>query len=105
MPHFKENFIFFVSPQGGGMEFYMSLKQESISDLIPLLKEKGYRKNRQNWYKEDDDLIILVNIRNSCYDKDGFYVNLGIIIKELTTEKSGICLSGCHLQQRIEAKK
>ncbi len=82
----------------------MTQKQELISALIPILKEKGYKKIRQNWYKENSDLIIVFNIQNSYYDKDDFYVNLGIIIKKLLQEPFSVCLSNCHLQQRVDAR-
>ena len=75
-----------------------------INDLRPLLKDRGYKKIRQNWYRDDDDLIIVFNIQNSYYDKDDYYINLGIIIKQIAADGEGICLSNCHLQQRIDAK-
>ena len=85
-------------------EVYMIKKQTLINDLRPLLKDRGYKKIRQNWYRDDDDLIIVFNIQNSYYDKDDYYINLGIIIKQIAADGEGICLSNCHLQQRIDAK-
>lgn len=37
----------------------MNYKQELISELIPLLKEKGYKKKGNTWYKENLDLAVM----------------------------------------------
>lgn len=78
----------------------MEQKQALINQLISLMKEKKYKKKRQTWYKETSDLIIIFNIQNSCYGED-YYINLGVIIKNLKKEKEGICLSNCHIQERV----
>lgn len=76
----------------------MTNKQKLIEDLTPLLKERGYRKQKQTWYRQGTDLVIVFNIQNSAYDEEGFYINLGIIIKKLMGEHDGICLTNCQIR-------
>ena len=83
---------------------YMGRKQELIDEIKPLLKEKGYKKVRQTWYKDDGTLIVVFNIQSSYYDKDDYYINLGVIIKALAEDGASASLTNCHLQQRIEAE-
>lgn len=82
----------------------MTNKQKLIEDLTPLLKERGYRKQKQTWYRQGTDLVIVFNIQNSAYDEEGFYINLGIIIKKLMGEHDGICLTNCQIRQRISGQ-
>ena len=79
----------------------MGSKQTLIESLSPMLKEKGYKKAKQTWHKQDSDLIIVFNIQNSSYDKEDYYINLGIIIKKLMGEHTGICLTNCQIQYRV----
>ncbi len=78
----------------------MSNKQALIESLKLPLKQKGYKKKNQTWYREDSDLIIVFNIQNSSYSDD-YYINLGIIIQKLRREGEGICHSNCDIWTRI----
>lgn len=80
----------------------MSQKQELIAELIPLLREKGYKKKSHTWYKENSDLVIVFNIQHSNYSKDEYYIILGISIKALKKSK-GICLN-CDITQSVPSK-
>ena len=80
----------------------MNNKEKIIEELIPLLKKEGYLKRRQTWYKESDDLVIVFNVQNSQYDRDAYYVNLGIIIKKIETQDyKTYCLDACHIVERV----
>lgn len=79
----------------------MGGKQDLIKSLTPLLKEKGYKKIRQTWRKPGPDLTIVFNIQNSYYDKEDFYINLGIVINKLMEEHEGTCITNCQIQQRV----
>lgn len=81
----------------------MSQKQALIEDLKQPLKQKGYKKKNQTWYREDSDLIIVFNIQNSAYSDD-YYINFGIIIQKLRGEGEGISLTNCHIQERIPTR-
>ena len=81
----------------------MNDKEKLITEIIPILKKEKYIKNKQTWHKENDDLVIIFNIQNSQYDKNMYYINLGIIIKKIyMQEYKGYCLSACHVIERIE---
>lgn len=71
----------------------MSKKQELIAKLIPLLKEKGYKKKSSTWYKETPDLVILFHIQHSNYSQDEYSIILGIAIKAIKNNK-GLSLTG-----------
>ncbi len=80
----------------------MNGKEELINSLIPLLKKEGYSKRQQTWHKENEDLVIIFNIQNSMYDREKYYINLGIIIKEIrSNEYKTYCLPACHIIERI----
>ena len=81
----------------------MEQRQELVRELTSLMKERKYKKKKQTWYKEGSDLIIIFNVQNSCYGEN-YYINLGIIIKKLMKEQGGICLSNCHIQERVNEK-
>lgn len=71
----------------------MSQKQDLIAELIPLLKEKGYKKKNNTWYKETTDLVVLFHIQHSNYSKDEYSIILGIAIKAIKNNK-GLSLNG-----------
>lgn len=71
----------------------MNQKQELIAELIPLLKEKKYKKKNNTWYKETPDLVVLFHIQHSNYSKDEYSIILGIAIKAIKKNK-GLSLNG-----------
>lgn len=71
----------------------MSQKQELIDKLIPLLKEKGYKKKDHTWYKETADLVILFHIQHSYYSQTEYSIILGVAIKAINNNK-GLSLNG-----------
>lgn len=77
-------------------------KQELIDNLIPILHKIGYKKRRNTWIKHNPDTITVFNIQGSQYDKDFYYINLGICIKELLDSPTKI--SDCHFYERIDEK-
>ena len=81
----------------------MEQKKQLINDLTVLLKAKKYKKKKQTWYKENDDLIVVFNVQNSCYSDD-YYINLGIMLKNLRKEHRGICITNCDIQERVPEK-
>ncbi len=54
----------------------MNQKQKLITELTPLLKEKGYKKKGSTWYKDKSDLRILFMIDHSNYSKEEYYIIL-----------------------------
>ena len=58
---------------------------ELIEHAKKHLKEKGFRKKNKRWTKVDGDFTISFLIQGSCYDKDSYYIRLGIFINALET--------------------
>lgn len=81
----------------------MLIFDELISDLKKALKEKGYKKNRYNWYKAIGDLTVVFSIQRSQYGKDVWYYNFGIGINKL--ENTPITsISKCQIAQRLDTE-
>jgi hypothetical protein len=67
------------------------------------MKKESFSKDKNNWRKELDDIILLFNIQGSSYDKNDFYVNIGVFFKELGDMKKPN-VGDCHIMQRVELK-
>lgn len=61
----------------------ISNKSDIIESLKPILKEKGFKKIRNYWYKTYNDMTFYLNIQGSCYDSNDYYVNLGIVLSSI----------------------
>ena len=55
------------------------VKTEFIQAVKLPLKERGFRKKGQYWYKTQGEWIICYNVQGSQWDTDNYYVNLGAI--------------------------
>lgn len=55
------------------------LKSEIIPALKVALKEKGFKKVRNYWYKSQNEMTFYLNVQGSTYCSEDFYVNLGIV--------------------------
>lgn len=53
-------------------------KAEFIEAVKPILKNRGYRKKGFYWYKQGEDLLLCVNVQGSSWDKNDYYVEIGI---------------------------
>ena len=53
-------------------------KNEFIEAIKPYLKEKQYKKRGLYWYKRMEGLILCINVEGSQWDKNDYYVNIGI---------------------------
>ncbi len=53
-------------------------KQEFISAADSELKALGYRRNRNYWYKASLNFLICLNIQGSQWDKNDYYVEIGL---------------------------
>lgn len=58
-------------------------KSDIIESLKPILKEKGFKKIRNYWYKTYNDMTFYLNIQGSCYDSNDYYVNIGIVLSSI----------------------
>ncbi len=53
-------------------------KQEFISTVDSELKALGYKRNRNYWYKANLNCLICMNIQGSQWDKNDYYVEIGL---------------------------
>lgn len=77
------------------------IKDELAAAVKTYMKEKGYKKRGTTWTKRtDDEISLVVNIQGSQYDKEQYYINLGIYVHALGT-KGQPSISDCHMRERI----
>ena len=81
----------------------MSYKEELLKQLSVLLKERGCKNSKQTWTKRTDGLVLLLNIQNSQFSTETYYINLGILIEPLNADGKSVCLTNCHIIERIPA--
>lgn len=55
-------------------------REEFITALKPVLKERGYKKKRHYWYLANNDLMYCIAVLGSQWSKDNYYVEIGISI-------------------------
>lgn len=55
-------------------------KVDMIVSLKSILKEQGFKKIRNYWYKVQNEMTFYLNIQGSAYSSDDFYVNFGIVL-------------------------
>ena len=64
-------------------------KQEMVEYLRGYLKQRGYKKQKQNWYRVNQNRVyVVVNVQNSQWDRETYYINLGAGIDRQSTMKS-----------------
>ena len=78
-------------------------KEQLIECFKPVFKQSGFKKMRTNWRKTTDDLIFVLNIQGSQWDKEDYYINVGVYIKSLGTEQNPTEYS-CHIRSRIDER-
>ena len=57
---------------------YFMDKLSFISTIKPLLKERGYGKSGNYWYKYTNEIVFCINVQGSQWDKDDYYTEIGI---------------------------
>jgi hypothetical protein len=63
------------------------IKPDAIKSLKLLMKDKGYRTQGNYWFKESNDIVQFVAVQGSQWNKNDFYVNVGIMKKSHVTKK------------------
>ena len=64
-------------------------KPEMVEYLRVYLKQRGYKKQKQNWHRiNQDGVYVIVNVQNSQWDRETYYINLGAGIDRQSTMKS-----------------
>ena len=53
-------------------------KNECIEQLKHRLKELGYNKKKNYWYKKENDILHCVCVLSSQWNKNDYYIEIGI---------------------------
>lgn len=61
------------------------MKKEIIKALASTLKQNGFKRKGQTWFKDYGELVYSINLQKSDFGAH-FYINVGYIIKELLLE-------------------
>lgn len=73
--------------------------EQFAHELVPKLKECGYKKNRLTWVKTKESVHVVFSIQKSAYGSDVWYYCFGICIDPLCDTKT-ISMSKCQIQER-----
>lgn len=77
-------------------------KQEMLGYLKEYLKQKGYKKQKQTWYRiNQDHIYVLLNVQNSQWDRETYYINLGAGLIRQSTMKN-FSSSNSDFQYRMD---
>jgi hypothetical protein len=72
-----------------------------IQIIAPLLKEKGFKKSKATWRRNQSESIAVLNVQKSPWDKERFYVNAGVYFSALGTLPAPT-ENQCHVQRRLD---
>ena len=75
--------------------------EDFCSQLSPLLKEQGFKKQRLNWRKDMGSSFAVLNVQISPWGDRSYYINVGIYLKSLGEETAPIH-NNCHVPERLE---
>lgn len=77
------------------------LKNVILNGMKVILKEKGYKKKDSSFYKNSNNAIVLINLQKSQWGEN-FYINIGILFKELENNIEYPKENQSHIHFRIE---
>lgn len=61
-------------------------KADFLAAIKPQLKQMGYRKKGNYWYRLQNDLIFCVNLQGSQWDPEDYYVEIGAASRNSSVE-------------------
>ena len=53
-------------------------KQDFLKQIKEPLKLRGFNKRNNYWYKKHNDIMICVNLQGSQWNRDDYYIELGL---------------------------
>lgn len=68
-------------------------KEQFLEEAKCDLKRLGFRKNRNYWYLEKNNLIFCVYVQGSQWDKNDYYVEMGIACSNASHGKNPTILN------------
>ncbi len=63
---------------GKECSFFMINKKQIILEAKEKLKQLGFRKNKNYWYRYDNEWICCFCIQGSQWDRENYYINIGM---------------------------
>ncbi|MDR2090967.1 MAG: DUF4304 domain-containing protein, partial [Clostridiales bacterium] len=64
------------------------------------LKAKGYSRKNLNWFKNDGFVTFCLNFQNSQFDRENFFLYVGIIVNKLNPSGESKMVN-CHIRDRL----
>lgn len=90
--------------QSGDIQALVEANSEAVKNGFDrALKEGGYKKKGNTWRKETEETVLVANLQKSAWGPQ-FYINLGVLIKELDNIPNPT-ENKCHLRERLEEKE
>lgn len=87
--------------ESGDIQAMTTENEKAILGIMSrIMKEYGFRKKRSSWYRENEEVIMVVNLQHSSWGNH-FYLNVGVLIKALSDLKDPPEYK-CHIRDRIE---
>ena len=72
-----------------------------VESIAPEAKTHGYKKVRRTWYKEKEDLTVVLSIQKSQFDAEAWYCTYGVCLHQIA-KGSTHTLDACQIQYRID---
>lgn len=72
-----------------------------VESIAPEAKAHGYKKVRRTWYKEKEDLTVVLSIQKSQFDAEAWYCTYGVCLHQIA-KGSPRTLDACQIQYRID---
>ena len=66
-------------------------------------KAQGFKKRNNSWFKFSDSLVACFNVQGSQFNKDYYYINVGIVVLGVD-EKPQLGLGSWHIQDRVSVE-
>lgn len=85
----------------------MKTENEIKLGIDEAVKEAGFLRKSTNWYREMNETILVINLQKSNYG-DQYYINLGILVKDLPAypgSKPQPKAHQCHIQMRMGSEE
>lgn len=76
-------------------------KDDLAKCVAPSLKKLGFRKRASTWWRDRPDTIEVFSIQGSSWDRDDWYLNIGVFLKVLEPGTTTPSESKCHVQDRL----
>lgn len=90
--------------ESGDLQAMIAENEKAIrSGMTRIMKESGYRKKKNSWYLEKDEVVLVANLQHSSWGKQ-FYINLAAMIKALDANKEPPEYK-CHIRERLSFGK